>query len=266
MDVAETSMYLYLKLKSITLQFWILLLVAGLLGSAVSFQHFDLPNWGAGSVSLQPQATAPVMPAVVKPDYQIPPVANGLAPVVANIPTKQPVVFLTIDDGLHKDAKQLKMLQLHHIKASLFLDNEAIKDNPKFFRPFLKAGLPIESHTLTHPHLPDLTYDQQKEEICGQADMEARAYGRRPILFRPPYGEYNTDTQRATADCGMKAVVVWVAKANGGSMQYQVGESLQPGDIVLMHFRPEFQSDMQAFIDAQNAAGLHTELLENWLP
>jgi hypothetical protein len=32
-----------------------------------------------------------------------------------------------------------------------------------------------------------------------------------------------------------------------------------------MHFRPEFASDLQAFVNAQNAAGLHTELLENWL-
>jgi hypothetical protein len=48
-------------------------------------------------------------------------------------------------------------------------------------------------------------------------------------------------------------------------MQYQIGNGLRPGDIVLMHFRPEFRSDMQAFVDAENAAGLHTELLEDWL-
>jgi hypothetical protein len=61
----------------------------------------------------------------------------------------------------------------------------------------------------------------------------------------------------------MKAVVTWIAKANGGSMQYQIGNGLRPGDIVLMHFRPEFKQDLQAFINAQDAAGLHTELLED---
>ena len=48
-------------------------------------------------------------------------------------------------------------------------------------------------------------------------------------------------------------------------MQYQVGHSLRAGDIVLMHFRPEFAKDMKAFVDAETAAGLHTELLEDWL-
>ena len=33
-----------------------------------------------------------------------------------------------------------------------------------------------------------------------------------------------------------------------------------------MHFRPEFASDLQAFVDALDAAHLHTELLEDWLP
>lgn len=82
-------------------------------------------------------------------------------------------------------------------------------------------------------------------------------------FFRPPGGAYSNTMRKAAADCGMKTVVTWIAKANGGAMQYQKGNSLQPGDIVLMHFRPEFKKDMQAFIDAETAAGLHTELLEN---
>jgi peptidoglycan/xylan/chitin deacetylase (PgdA/CDA1 family) len=111
-----------------------------------------------------------------------------------------------------------------------------------------------------------MSYEEQKSEICDQADAFAKAYGRRPVLFRPPGGDYDYTTQLAAAACGMKAVVNWIAKANGGSMQYQIGNKLRPGDIVLMHFRPEFKQDMQAFIDAMDASGLHTELLENWLP
>jgi peptidoglycan/xylan/chitin deacetylase (PgdA/CDA1 family) len=118
---------------------------------------------------------------------------------------------------------------------------------------------------LDHRLLSQLSLNDQKLEICGEADFMEKEYGRRPILFRPPGGAYNQDTQRAAASCGMKAVVLWNAKASGGSMQYQLGHSLRSGDIVLMHFRPEFQKDMQAFINAEKAAGLHTELLENWL-
>lgn len=198
-------------------------------------------------------------------DYVIPPIVNGLAPVISSLPTKEKVVFLGIDDGANKQPFELELMRTNHVVASLFLANSFIYNNPQFFARFISEGSLVEDHTLNHKLLSKLTYDEQKQEICGEADIQFKEFGRRPILFRPPGGDYNTDTQRAAADCGMKAVVMWIAKANGGSMQYQVGHSLQPGDIVLMHFRPEFQSDMQAFLNAQNSAGLHTELLENWL-
>jgi hypothetical protein len=202
----------------------------------------------------------------VKHDTAIPPVVNGIAPLIIQLPTKQPIVFLGIDDGGNKQAFELKLMKDNNVKASLFLSDLFIKDNRGFFKDFVTAGSLIEDHTVNHKLLSKLTYDQQKQEICDEANMQMVEFGRRPVIFRPPGGDYNLDTQRAAAACGMKAVVNWIAKANGGSMQYQIGNSLRPGDIVLMHFRPEFAADMQAFLDAEKAAGLHTELLENWLP
>lgn len=201
----------------------------------------------------------------IVPDASIPPVSGGLAPAISKINTKQPVVFLTIDDGANKQPFELQLMVDNKLKASLFLAYSAISNNPSFFNDFVTAGSLVEDHTLHHKTLKGLSYTAQKEEICGAADLYQKLYGRRPVLFRPPGGSYDANTQRAAADCGMKAVVLWIAKANGGSMQYQVGHSLRPGDIVLMHFRPEFKQDLQAFIDAQNAAGLRTELLEDWL-
>lgn len=174
------------------------------------------------------------------------------------------MVFLGIDDGANKQPFEVQMMKDNNVKASLFLANRFIYNDPNFFMGFVYQGSLIEDHTLDHKLLPNLSYDEQKQEICGMADLEAKEYGRRPILFRPPGGSYNQDTQKATAACGMKAVVLWDSKANGGAMQYQNGHSLRPGDIVLMHFRPEFKKDMQAFLNAQKAAGLHTELLEDW--
>lgn len=198
-------------------------------------------------------------------DYVIPPIVNGLAPVISSISTKQKVVFLGIDDGQYKQPFEYEMMRNNNVKASLFLANKSIIDNPEFFAQFIPAGSYIEDHSLAHKLLSHLSLEEQKQEICGEADLQLKQFGRRPVLFRPPGGDYNQNTQRAAAECGMKAVILWIAKANGGEMQYQYGHSLQAGDIVLMHFRPEFKADMQAFIDAQNAAGLHTELIEDWL-
>lgn len=201
----------------------------------------------------------------IKPDVYIPKITNGLAPAIRRLDTKQKVVFLGIDDGAYKNPKVIEIMKKNKIRSSMFLADRFINDNRDFFKDLIPLGSKIENHTLNHKLLSQLPYEEQKTEICGMADLEEKVYGRRPVLFRPPGGDYNTDTQRAAADCGMKAVVLWIAKANGGSMQYQGDKKLHPGDIVLMHFRPEFEQDMQAFVDAQNAAGLKTVLLDRWI-
>lgn len=211
-------------------------------------------------ISPTDQSQAPFVP-----DYNLPPPVNGLAPVITRIPTKQKIVFLGIDDGAFKDPSVVSLMKQHHIKASLFLAQLFISNNPDFFKQLTAQGSVVEDHTLHHDTNMTKTesYTEQKNEICGMADYEARIYGRRPTLFRPPGGAYSETMRKAAYDCGMKAVVTWIAKANGGAMQYQVGKQLRPGDIVLLHFRPEFKKDLQAFVDAETAAGVHTELLES---
>ncbi len=212
---------------------------------------------------------APVPVAVtapIVPDAHIPAVVNGVAPVVYKVSTKEPVVFLGIDDGAYKNQEVIDLLAKNHIKASLYLADLFIRSNPSFFKGVIATGSVVEDHSINHDtNMSTKPYDYQKKEICGMADLDQAYFGHRPIFFRPPGGAYTLATQQAAAACGMKAVVTWVAKANGGAMQYQYGHELHAGDVVLMHFRPEFKQDLQAFIDAETAAGLHTELLEDWL-
>jgi len=217
----------------------------------------------ATSTSTSSTTTSTTAPPVVH-DVIIPPVENGLAPLLTRIPTREPVVFLTIDDGAHKAPFEIDMLRDNDLRGSLFLAHGFIRDNPGFFEGFLPIGSRIEDHSITHRPMTRLSYDEQVTEICGQADLLAQQYGRRPILFRPPGGAYNTDTRRAAATCGMRAVVNWITTVDNGAMHYQLGYALRPGDIVLMHFRPAFRSDLNAFLAAMHAAGLHTELLEDW--
>ncbi|MHA7270839.1 polysaccharide deacetylase family protein [Arthrobacter sp. HLT1-20] len=200
------------------------------------------------------------------PDYVLPPIENGMAPVLTKIPTEQKVVFVTIDDGAVKRDSDLALLEKNGIKSSLFLANTFIAGDPQFYKKYTAAGHLIENHTMSHNlGFINLSYEQQKAEICGMADFAEQQYGRRPVFFRPPGGPYTNATRQAVAECGMKAVVDWETKANGGGMDYQVGAGLRPGDIVLMHFRPEFPADLAAFLKAQKAAGLKVVLLEDYL-
>jgi peptidoglycan/xylan/chitin deacetylase (PgdA/CDA1 family) len=187
-------------------------------------------------------------------------------PILLRVPTEKPVVFLGIDDGLVKSPEAKDWLISHHLPFTLFLEDSLVSSDYEYFRDLRAAGMRIEDHTINHPDLAKITLEQQKAEICGAADRFLTAFGARPTLFRPPYGSYNELTRQAAAECGMKALIIWHATANGGAIQFQDGNSrLLPGDIVLMHFRTEFLQDMKAFTDQVSKDGLQIGRLEDWI-
>ena len=190
---------------------------------------------------------------------------SATATLVRKIATTKPVVFLTIDDGLVKNPTAVQYIKDHKLNPTLFLTDQIIKDDYSYFKTYQDAGVKIENHTLTHPNLKKLSYAAQKAEICGQSDKLVAVYGTKPTIMRPPYGEFNDDTLRASHDCEIDFVVHWSAKVDGGAVQYQNGKHLVAGDVVLMHFRPMMMEDLKAFNDEVVAQGLTPAYLSDWL-
>ncbi len=163
---------------------------------------------------------------------------ENLPPVFTTVPTEDKVVFLTIDDGAEKDPEFLRMMQELKIPYTAFLSDYLIRDNYPYFKQMQAAGVTINNHTLNHRYLPALTYEQQRKEICGQQDVIQKQFGKRPTLFRPPYGNYNEDTLRAAKSCGIKAVPLWNAEGFPDRMDWREWDrDLHAGDIILTHFQ-----------------------------
>ncbi|MET9799347.1 polysaccharide deacetylase family protein [Streptomyces sp. NPDC006368] len=161
-----------------------------------------------------------------------------LPPVFTTVPTKERIVFLTIDDGAEKDPELLRMMTELDIPYSAFLSDYVVKDDYGYFKKMRDGGTALHNHTLNHRYMPALSYAEQKQEICGQQDIIEKRYGKRPALFRPPYGNYNADTLRAARACGVKAVPLWAAEAFPDHMEWREWDrDLHPGDIILTHFR-----------------------------
>ncbi|WP_030298267.1 polysaccharide deacetylase family protein [Streptomyces katrae] len=171
----------------------------------------------------------------------LPSATPGKAQVVDRIPVPptDKVVFLTFDDGAEKDPEFLKMAADLKLPISMFLtDNIASSDYGHFEK--LRdngSGSTINNHTLTHPNLRTLPFAAQKKEICGQQERLEKRFGTKPVRFRPPYGNYNDDTLKAAAECGISQVVLWRASMQINNFQYAEGSALKPGDIILAHFR-----------------------------
>lgn len=192
--------------------------------------------------------------------------AAPLPPVISRIPVHQKLVFITIDDGWEKDPSFVRLIGRRRIPVTLFLTNEAVRDDYGYFRGLRRAGALIEDHTMTHPYLPKLSYARQKEEICTPAGIYARQYGSRPTLFRAPYGSTGQDTLRAARDCGMKAVFFWREVVTGGRIAYQEPGGLRPGDILLVHFKPNMTADFKRMLGSIAKQGFRPAPITKHLP
>lgn len=193
------------------------------------------------------------------------PVPSGLAPVVNHVTTTEPVVFVTIDDGWTKDPAALAVLAEHHIPVSAFVIGAVARADPGFWRALVAQGGAVEDHTDTHPPLAGRPPEVQQAEICAPVDEDQRLFGRRPTLFRPPYGSMDGATVVGASHCGLSAVVLWDATFLRGRLQRATPGPLQAGDIILLHWIPGLAADLQELAGILDQAGLHGALLEDYL-
>ena len=184
---------------------------------------------------LQPFAPAPANPAV-KPitlDPQNP-------TIFSNVPTAEKVCFVTIDDGIDKDPAFIQMVKDFQIPITISLADTLIRDDYAYFEQLYQTGyVSIQNHTVTHPlSMPDLSYQQQLDEVARQQTKLHAEYGVTPYIFRPPGGNYDSVTRDAVRAAGLKGMMLWKEAMEIEDMEYQTSDHhLKPGDIILCHFR-----------------------------
>ncbi|MFG2657938.1 polysaccharide deacetylase family protein [Streptomyces sp. NPDC048425] len=184
--------------------------------------------------------SAPLAPAPRPPARHAAGAGTGphaLPPVVDHVRTKDRVVFLTFDDGVDRDPRFADMVRDLRLPVSVFLTDGVAGPGHDHFGRLRATGVSVQNQTLNHHFLPSLPYAEQHSEICGQQDRLKNRFGTRPRLLRPPFGEYDQNTLRAAATCGVDAVVLWRASVASGDLRDVDGGRLRPGDIVRAQFR-----------------------------
>ena len=188
-----------------------------------------------------------------------------MAPVISRVPTPNPVVFFTIDDGLVRDPAVIEFLRNRRIPVTMFLLPNFLHEEPAYFDAIHGLGASVQDHTVSHTDLRKLDAAAQQREICGVLNEYTGRFGARPWLFRPPGGFLSSSVPTVARRCGIRAVVTWRATMNDGRLDVQGGGPLQPGDIILMHFRPDLRQNLEVALDAARAAGLQPAALEQYL-
>lgn len=111
---------------------------------------------------------------------------------------------------------------------------------PEALKKISDAGHEIGNHSDTHPHVNNLSYEKNCKQIKTCADKIEKITGKRPTLYRGPYGEYNNTVIKA-AEAEKHKTIQWSVDSldykglTGEQMWERLESKLTNGSIVLMH-------------------------------
>jgi peptidoglycan/xylan/chitin deacetylase (PgdA/CDA1 family) len=251
----------------------LLLVSLGVLGLAILLagpgsQHRPAPSASAAAAQVKAR-TPPARTAASPEDDQDAAVSSVLAytPFVKEGGDRGRDIALTFDDGPGPYTPGvLSVLERLRVHATFFVIGKMLRYFSASTVREIKDGDVIGDHTETHPQMALLSAHEQYEELFEQIARIELLGGPRPVLFRPPYGSFNTTTLRElhrlhllmtlwsvdTEDYLQPGVSVIVQRVLAGA---------HAGAIVLMHdaggTRTQTIAALPIVIDDLRARGFH---------
>jgi peptidoglycan/xylan/chitin deacetylase (PgdA/CDA1 family) len=164
-------------------------------------------------------------------------------PVLSRLPTREAVVWLTVDDGPSDDTiAMLDLLDTRGAKATFFVVADRASARPELVREILRRGHGIGNHSASHPAgwFWALGPRRMAREIGdAQATLQEIA-GAAPRWFRAVVGMSNPFVGPPLARLGL-ARVAWSARgydaveSSPERVAARIRRTLAPGAIVLLH-------------------------------
>jgi peptidoglycan/xylan/chitin deacetylase (PgdA/CDA1 family) len=239
---------------------------------------------GASQAATTPEAVATPTPSITAtpgtlewyvasaPTFPLPPrpakitVPKGdQALVWKRVPTDQKVAFITIDDGQYQDPLWADFIEQANIPVTSFLTYYFVWKVPEYFKRIHPSGRGIHNHGKSHTDFVKFPLAEQKAAICSAAQSLQDLFDRRPTLLRPPYGSFNDATLKAASQCGFPLVVTWTHFIEAGMFRSGGDKPLEPGAIILLHYRPTLPKDLLVALQAIRQAGLVPAYLDDYV-
>ncbi len=132
------------------------------------------------------------------------------------------LVTLTFDDGpfLETTPSVLRVLDWYKVHATFFAIGEYLAGDDKraaatrrLLAKIVRAGHLVGNHTWNHAHLTHVSHTRVLEEIDESSAAIERAIGKKPTLFRPPFGELDAFGEQAAAERHLD-VMLWNVEVN----------------------------------------------------
>ena len=152
------------------------------------------------------------------------------------------VCSLTFDAAWgNEDTQQLiDILGRYNVKATFFVVGQWVDKYPESARALADAGHEVMNHSNDHAHFTKLSAAEIAANINACSDKIEAVTGRRPTLFRAPYGEYDDSVIAAVDGMGIHTIqwdvdsLDW-KELSAGEITQRVLPRVGCGSIVLFH-------------------------------
>lgn len=191
-----------------------------------------------------------------------------------SVATTQPWIALTFDDGpVSTTPFILDVLRKQEVGATFFCIGNRVVSHPDVVQRIDREGHIIGNHSFSHHLLFDL-FSIRKfiAEIQSTDQAIAAAIGKKPRLFRPPYGVTTPNLARSLEKAG-HACIGWSVRSMDTVIkdeQKLLGNMLaavQPGAVFLFHdSSPTTANILDEFIARVKAKGFTIVPLDQLLP
>lgn len=161
---------------------------------------------------------------------------------IYNVQTDEKKVAFTMNCAWNADDIDsiLKTLKNNNVKITFFMVGDWIDKFPEAVKKINSEGHEIASHSNTHPHVNNLSYEENIKEIEDSNKKIENITGKKTKVYRPPYGEYNDTVIRAAEDKGYYCIqwsldTLDYTGITGEEMWNRLDEKIKSGDIILSH-------------------------------
>ena len=123
---------------------------------------------------------------------------------IYNVDRQDKVVSLTFDAawGNEDTQKLINILNKHNVKATFFIVGQWADKYPESVKALSDNGMEVMNHSDTHPHMVKLSRDEMLSQINSCDEKVMKITGKKPTLFRAPYGDYNNSVVEAVRASG----------------------------------------------------------------
>ncbi len=141
-----------------------------------------------------------VFPEAVGGTYTV----NGRELPIYCVETEEKKVALSFDAawGNEDTVQILDILRKYNIKTTFFMTGEWVSKFPEDVKALLADGHDLGNHGENHKNMSQLSDAENKEEIMAVHNRVKELTGYEMRLFRPPYGDYDSEVVTSAKECG----------------------------------------------------------------